>query len=84
MGKRSQIRSCLGYKSQPSGITAIFLVTLTGFATDSSAKRDGFCDGFCGGFFACVFPKEKDGFWDGFWDHVSLAKNGQKGKIIWG
>ena len=40
----------------------IFLVGVTDFAMDFSAKMDGFCDRFCGGFLSCVSLKEKTDF----------------------
>ena len=49
----------VGRTSQLSGIGAIFLVSVTDFAMDLSAKTDGFCGRFCGGCLACVSLKEK-------------------------
>ena len=66
----------LGRTPQLSGFTGDFLVAVTDFAMNFSAKRDGFGDGFCGGFFVSCFPQEKSRILcDGFCDLLSLAKD---------
>ena len=70
------IHTNLGRTSQLSGLGWIFLVTVTDFAMNFSAKKADF--------FSCVSLKERRILGRILGRILSLAKDGKMAKIIWG